>query len=312
MFSLNCVSGSVGVSGNGVCIRRWCVESQFLMPLMESDFWCHYQKYQEHFLMHKIRRIDGRRGFQTSGNMFELARTNFTIKKLNSDEIPGWKGPESEQPRNSSKFRLDFLIKKTATLWLLEGIMVTKPALRIWYSQCVLRVDTLSARKYFGSQYCHPFYPPNLVSSRSSRATPIATITTSILRHNNGEADVPFHDGVVPWMRPVPQLLLANHKPVDYVGGNGTIFGFWVTLCAPNHVDYTCSNMTWSGPYWRKLRNSYIVLPKARNHLKAKNLWMDSPNPQLCDWLAPWYCPMPTASEDIFYDIITKLMMAFG
>jgi hypothetical protein len=58
--------------------------------------------------------------------------------------------------------------------------------------------------------------------------------------------------------------------------------------------------------------NFYVVLPKARNHFKAKNLWMDSPNPQLCDWLAPWYCFMPLASEDITCNIITKLMMALG
>jgi hypothetical protein len=40
MFSLNCVYqlDSVSVSGDGACIRRSCVESQILMPLMESRF----------------------------------------------------------------------------------------------------------------------------------------------------------------------------------------------------------------------------------------------------------------------------------
>ncbi len=31
---------------------------------------------------------------------------------------------------------------------------------------------------------------------------------------------------------------------------------------------------------------------------------MDSPNPQLCDWLALWYFPMTLASEDLLYNII--------
>jgi hypothetical protein len=38
MFSLNCVLGSVSVSGNGACVRPWCVESHFLMPLVVSHF----------------------------------------------------------------------------------------------------------------------------------------------------------------------------------------------------------------------------------------------------------------------------------
>ncbi len=38
LFSLNFVLGSVSVSGDGACIGCWCVESHFLMPLMESQF----------------------------------------------------------------------------------------------------------------------------------------------------------------------------------------------------------------------------------------------------------------------------------
>ncbi len=29
---------NVSVSGNGACVRRWCIESQILMPLMDSQF----------------------------------------------------------------------------------------------------------------------------------------------------------------------------------------------------------------------------------------------------------------------------------
>ena len=90
------------------------------------------------------------------------------------------------------------------------------------------------------------------------------------------------------------------------------IFGLGYTLCTQSYVDYTCSHVTLSGLYQRLFTNSYVVLLKVRNYLKAKNLWMDSPNPQLCDWLAPWYCPMPLASEGILYNIITKLMIALG
>ncbi len=50
------------------------------------------------------------------------------------------------------------------------------------------------------------------------------------------------------------------------------------TLCVPNHVDYTCSFVTWYHLYGRKFTNSCVTFPKARNHLKAKNLWTDSPN----------------------------------
>ncbi len=50
------------------------------------------------------------------------------------------------------------------------------------------------------------------------------------------------------------------------------------TLCVPNHVDYTCSCVTWFRLYGRKLTNSYVAFPKARNHLNAKNLLTDSPN----------------------------------
>ena len=84
------------------------------------------------------------------------------------------------------------------------------------------------------------------------------------------------------------------------------------TLCVPNHVDYTCSCVTWFGLYGGKFTNSYVALPIARNHLKAKNLWTDSPNPHLCDLLAPWCCPMPSPSGDISYYIITKLMIILG
>ncbi len=88
----------------------------------------------------------------------------------------------------------------------------------------------------------------------------------------------------------------------------------WVlgTLCVPNHVDYMCSHVTWFALYQRKFTNSYVAFPKARSYLKAKNLWMDSPNPKLCDRLAPWYCPMSLPSGDITYNMITKLMMALG
>jgi hypothetical protein len=50
---------------------------------------------------------------------------------------------------------------------------------------------------------------------------PAATIATSILCCNNGEADMPFH-GIVPWTCPDSQLLLANCKPIAYLGGNGS------------------------------------------------------------------------------------------
>jgi hypothetical protein len=34
--------------------------------------------------------------------------------------------------------------------------------------------------------------------------------------------------------------------------------------------------------------------------------------PQLCDWLAPWCCPMPSPSEDISYYNMIKLMIKLG
>ncbi len=51
------------------------------------------------------------------------------------------------------------------------------------------------------------------------------------------------------------------------------------TLCVPNHLDYTCSCLMWFGLYGKNFMNYYVAFPKARNHLKAKNLWTDSPNP---------------------------------
>ncbi len=41
MFSLNYVYwvDSMSVSGDGVCVRRLCVESQILIPLVESRFY---------------------------------------------------------------------------------------------------------------------------------------------------------------------------------------------------------------------------------------------------------------------------------
>jgi hypothetical protein len=40
MFSLNCVYWvySMSVSGNGAYVRRWCIESQMLIPLVASQF----------------------------------------------------------------------------------------------------------------------------------------------------------------------------------------------------------------------------------------------------------------------------------
>jgi hypothetical protein len=38
MFLLNCVMGSMSVSDDGACVRRWCIESQIFMPLVESQF----------------------------------------------------------------------------------------------------------------------------------------------------------------------------------------------------------------------------------------------------------------------------------
>jgi hypothetical protein len=86
MFSLNCVLGSLSVSGNGACVRCLCIVSNFDPPCRGMIFDATIKNSKNIFQCMKLEELMVGEGSKLAGTGSKLAGTNFTIGKIN--EIP--------------------------------------------------------------------------------------------------------------------------------------------------------------------------------------------------------------------------------
>ena len=88
--------------------------------------------------------------------------------------------------------------------------------------------------------------------------------------------------------------------------GNNIFFGVWVHFCVPNHMHYTDP----VGSIWRWLNKFLHSFPNRKKPFQNSSA-VGPHQIHKSFGIAPWYSCRPSPSEDITYNFITKLMMAF-